>query len=126
MATKGIVKTRKHANVKSMDGSADPDIGMNAGDYVYGSMSPTRSDIINFDHFYRVNGARINLDKLCKVSAEVMILVHDVIEPGDPAPTPEPTPTPAPAIPETREITDVWKDANGNIIATYYGVLTKR
>lgn len=77
------------ANIKTMDGSAMPSpLAMNVGDYAYGTVSVTKSDLTNFSHFYRKNGSRVELGRLCKANAASMMFKEEA-EPGTPVP-PEP------------------------------------
>lgn len=92
--TKGTINTG-FANVKTMDGSALPSpLAMQIGDYAYGTKSVTGSDLINFDHFYRKNGSRVDMQKLCKANAANMTFSEET-EPGTP-PDPDPDPVPVP------------------------------
>jgi len=72
-----------------MDGSPASGLTMQMGDYAYGDLSITGSDLINFDHFYRVGGIRVELNKPCKANATNMSKVTEDEPTTDPPPTEE-------------------------------------
>lgn len=92
---KGIAKNGTVSNIKPMEGGGAI-ASLSGGQYVYGDLSPTGSDIINFTHYYKVDGTKVLLLygvppilKQCKVTVANLIL-EDVPEPTtDPEPDPE-------------------------------------
>lgn len=124
MNTKGTAKFGTSTNIKPLAGGEA--IGLlNGGEYVYGDKSSTGSDIINFTHYYRVNGSKVELGGVkCKVSV-VNLFISTETEPGGATPPPEPDPTPDPN-PEPSNDTftaTVHDDQTGE---TWSGVLTKQ
>ncbi len=83
---------KEYANVKTMDGSPASGLRMEVGDYAFGDVSPTKTDLINFDHFYRANGTLVNLGKPSKATAANMNITNESETPTPPDPNPEPTP----------------------------------
>jgi len=83
------------ANIKAMDGSIIPTTTMQPGDYVFGDWSVTKSDIINFTHFYRADGTLVPLieGKLFKVSVSFSnMTITNETEQQTPPPSPAPDP----------------------------------
>lgn len=91
---KGTQKQGLSSNVKPMAGGVAI-AQLKSGDYVYGDVSSTGSDLINFTHFYRADGTLFELGTPCKVTVTNLVMVNEA-EPGTP-PVPDPTPTPTPA-----------------------------
>lgn len=118
--TKGVAKTGTISNIKTMVSGVQTGIAMKGGDYVYGTLSPTGSDIINFDHFYRADGSMVSLlqfGQLCKVTTASMVLSSEV----------EPTPPPPPPSTDTSTL-DVHVDLVTNAVhieKNTNGVITK-
>jgi hypothetical protein len=67
-------------------------------DYVFGELSQAGTDIIDFDHFYRATGERVELGAMCKVTRSTAIVITNEIEPGS-----EPQEPPAGAVPHMRQ-----------------------
>lgn len=82
------------ANIKTVDGSpSSTGLAMNVGDYAYGELSASGTDLVGFSHFYRVGGAKIELGEPCKANATNMSKITET-EPGtNPNPIPIPTVT---------------------------------
>lgn len=80
-------------NVKPMAGGAEI-ARMSPGDYVFGDLSTTGSDIIGFSHFYRAGGEKFLLGVPCKVTVANMIKTNETEPGGGPDPDPDPTPDP--------------------------------
>lgn len=98
---KGTIKTG-FSNIKPVAGTQATGLAMQVGDYCYGEVSVTGSDMIGFDHFYRVTGSRIELGQVCKANASNMTIVTEE-ESGTTLPPPPP-PAPDPA--SVKEILD--------------------
>jgi len=92
---KGVQKEGTSSNLKPVDG-VGPIKTLLAGEWVYGNLSATGSDIIGFTHYYNADGVKIELDEPYKVSVTNLIKSNEVEPTGTPAPTPEPEPTPTP------------------------------
>ena len=88
--TKGLAKAGTSSNIKRMDNSVIL-ASLKGGDSVYGTLSSQKTDIINFDHFYRADGARWELGAMCKVTVSNLTL-NEEAEPGTPPPPPPPPP----------------------------------
>lgn len=82
---------KNFSNIKTMDGSPAPGLAMQIGDYAFGDVSSTGSDLINFDHFYRAGGQRIELGKPCKATASNMSITNET-ETTTPPPVVDPVP----------------------------------
>jgi len=96
---KAIAKQNTSSNIKPMDGS--PQLGvLTGGQYVYGDLSLTGTDIINFEHYYKADGTKVPLGKKCKVFIGNNLVVTNEVEPT-PDPTPDPTPEPSGLVPLT-------------------------
>lgn len=107
------------ANVKPVDGvPSTTGIAMQIGDYVFGTLSPTGSDLMGFTYFFRSNGVKVPLNEPCKASAANMKLTNET-EPGGPPPDPDPVPTPDPdSVVEIIDSVVTWKAADGTIRTT--------
>lgn len=90
---KGTVKNGVTVNIKPMDGSAQLGV-LTGGQYVFAELNPSATDLINFNHYYEVNGLRVNLSKPCKVYIGTNIILSNETE-GEVPPPPPPTPIPA-------------------------------
>ncbi len=78
-------------NVKPMDGGTALDT-MLIGDYAFGTVGTT--DLMGFDHFYRKNGAVVQLGKPCKAYKDNLIITNEA-ETNPPPVDPPPTNPPA-------------------------------
>jgi len=95
-----------------------------AGGIVYGELSASRTDLVNFDHFYKPGMIRVNLENPpCKISLSNMTIPVVEADPGVivvPPPTPPPTP---PVIvyvyPEVFEVVLVAKDGSRSPMKEY-------
>jgi hypothetical protein len=84
---KGTGKTGTTTNVKNMTTSAIV-ATIGAGDYVYGTPNAAvPTDLINFDHFYRASGQRVDLGAMCKCVTLNLVLSNDLEAPPPPDPT---------------------------------------
>lgn len=117
---KGTVRTN-FANVKTVDRSALPEpLAMQIGDWVYGTLSVTGSDIMNFDHFFRKDGSRVPLPKLCKATVGNMTIDQLAVENPDPTEPPVDPPVEPPVDPkglkELMYIDTTFKSYDGSVI----------
>lgn len=118
---KGVI-IKNYSNIKSMDGTANPTDGagkpytMQIGDYAFGDLSATQSDLINFDHFYLANGQRVELKKMCKATATNMKITNET-EPTTP-PNPDPQPPTDPESVKTILYSDITYETNSGEIKT--------
>lgn len=92
---KGTCKAGLVANIKNMTtGAILHQLG--EGESVYGEWSTTKTDIIEFTHYYTATGLRIHLgvfDAMCKVSIGAnLTITENVTEPGDVIPPPPSAP----------------------------------
>lgn len=86
---KGTV-IKNFVNVKTVDGSAMIlPLTMQLEDWVYGDISVTGSDIMNFTYFFRKDGTQVSLPKPCKASAANMLIDPNAVE--NPEPPVDPT-----------------------------------
>ena len=93
MNIKGTVKTGLTANIKSKTGAPAGTVAtLAAGGYVYGVDGGT--DVIDFTHYYRPTGQRMEIGYLCKVSKTNLVCSTEQ-EPGT-VPPPDPDPEPVP------------------------------
>lgn len=93
---KGTAKQGTVSNIKPMEGGVAI-ASLPGGQYVYGDLSPTGSDIINFTHYYKADGTKVELSKPCKV-----FIGNNLIVTNENEPTTDPeTPTdPDPEVPQ--------------------------
>ncbi len=101
-------KANVFTNIKPMAGGAAI-MGLQPGDWAFGDLSTTGSDLINFDHFYRANGARVELDQMCKATAANLTITNES-EGTTPPPDPTPDPTPDPIV--LTHIIEVFSDGS--------------
>jgi hypothetical protein len=88
--TKGTAKAGTQTNIKRMsDGLLKA--SLLGGEYVYGTLSIQKTDLIDFDHYYKSTGERIELGDLCKCVVDNLIIKTET-EPTDTPPDDEPPP----------------------------------
>lgn len=75
---------------------------MKAGDYVFGTLNTAQTSIMNFDHFYRATGARVELGKLCTAVTMYMVVDPNAVE----------NPPPPPVGPVLTHIVDIFNDGS--------------
>lgn len=95
---KGIAKPGSESNIKPMAGGAEI-AKLLGGQYVYGTLSAAKTDLMNFSHYYRADGTRVVLGKPCKVTTANLLPLIDEADPflpTDPPVDPEPEPNPDP------------------------------
>src|SRR5688572_18139750 len=84
---KGTVKDGVTSNIKPMDGSAQLGV-LTGGQYVFADLNASATDLINFNHYYTVDGLKVILAKPCKVYIGTNILLSNEVESEVPPPPP--------------------------------------
>lgn len=85
---KGVAKII--TNIKPMAGGVAI-AQLQAGDYVFGDYVFGNTDVVNFSHYYKASGAKIELGKLCKAYAANLVITNELEPAVTPPPDPEPT-----------------------------------
>jgi len=85
---KGIAKAI--TNIKPMAGG-NAIAQLQVGGWVFGEKGTT--DLMNFEHYYKPTGARVELGKPCKATLSNLILTNQVEDPPPPPPPPDPEPS---------------------------------
>jgi hypothetical protein len=104
MATIGHVKgtAKGVVNIKRLaDGALLAVMGV--GDVVYGEWSTLKTDLINFDHYFK-GGQRMELGALCKCVVTNLTVTVETEPAVTPTPVPAPDPVPAPTPKHTIDI----------------------
>lgn len=88
--TQMITKANTFSTIKFMNSSTPTNLAMRGGDIVYGTLSATKTDIINFTHFYRAGNPpqKVELELPCKVTTLNAFSITETPEPVTPPPPP--------------------------------------
>jgi lysozyme len=110
MATVGTHKGVAFAKTNIKTAAGVVKVSLTAGMYVWGKLSSSGTDLIDFDHYYQANGTRVELGELCKCTRENMTVTTGT-EPG--------AVTPPPVVTETLPAYLLAYDASGKQIGRY-------
>lgn len=110
-----------YTNVKPMDGIGTT-YQLQVNDSVYGNFSSTGSDIIDIQNVHRANGDIVPLGKSYKAAITNSMKVEDVTS----EPTGVPPVSSSSEWPLEITVESIFKDVNGNVLASYSGIQKRK